>query len=208
MIGGPFAPAVTRELVYPPEMFETLKQVAPDYFVIPDYDAQAADPMSGFAAKLHREVELREQVSLALIEREAWDVFAVVIMATDEVQHTFWQCMEAEDDSPLVKYRHVIRDIYQRCDEAVGKLIEAARRGGNEVDVIVLSDHGAGRFEWMINLNGWLADQGLLRFQADRSSPLPTAAFPRRAEGRARLSTVHTRAYPHGDPQPSGREAL
>lgn len=172
MIGGPFAPAVTRELVYPPEVLETLKQTAPDYFVIPDYDAQAADPMSAFAARLRREVELREQVSLALIERELWDVFAVVIMATDEVQHTFWQCMEAADDDPLAKYRHVIRDIYQRCDEAVGRLIEAARHEGRNVDVIVLSDHGAGRFEWMINLNRWLADQGLLKFQADRSHPL------------------------------------
>jgi predicted AlkP superfamily phosphohydrolase/phosphomutase len=172
MIGGPFAPAVTRELVYPPEMFDTLKQIAPDYFVIPDYDAHAPDPMGNFAAKLRREVELREQVSLALIDREAWDMFAVVVMATDEVQHTFWQCMEAEDDSPLAKYRHVIRDIYQRCDEAVGRLIEAARRGGRDVDVIVLSDHGAGRFEWMINLNQWLADQGLMQFKTDRTSPI------------------------------------
>lgn len=172
MIGGPFAPAVTRELVYPPEIFETLKQVAPDYFVIPDYDAHAADPMTDFAAKLQREVELREQVSVALMQREAWDVFAVVIMATDEVQHTFWHCMEAPDDSPLAKHRHVIRDIYQRCDAAVGTLIAAAERDGRALDVIVMSDHGAGRFEWMINLNRWLADQGLLCFHGERSSPV------------------------------------
>ncbi|MBI5566312.1 MAG: alkaline phosphatase family protein [Chloroflexi bacterium] len=172
MIGGPFAPAVTRELVYPPEMFDTLREIAPDYFVIPDYDANVADPMSDYAAKLRREVELREQVSLALIEREAWDVFAVVIMATDEVQHTFWQCMESDDNSPLAKYRNVIRDIYQRCDAAIGNLIEAARKNGQPTDVIILSDHGAGRFDWMINLNRWLADQGLLRFQTTQVSTL------------------------------------
>ncbi len=172
MIGGPFAPAVTRELVYPPEIFDTLKKIAPDYFVIPDYDAHAADPLAHFAARLQREIELREQVSVALMQREAWDVFTVVIMATDEVQHTFWQCMEAPDDSPLAKYRHVIRDIYQRCDAAVGRLIEAAQCDDRPLDVLVLSDHGAGRFEWMVNLNRWLADQGLLRFNAERSNTI------------------------------------
>ncbi len=173
MIGGPFAPAVTKELVYPADFFEVLKRIAPDYFVIPDYDSHAADPMASFAAKLRREVELREQVSLALMAREAWDVFTVVIMATDEVQHTFWHCSEADEGSPLVKYRYVIRDIYQRCDEAVGRLIAAARQDATRAtDVIVLSDHGAGRFEWMVNLNHWLADQGLLRFHTNRISPL------------------------------------
>jgi predicted AlkP superfamily phosphohydrolase/phosphomutase len=172
MIGGPFAPAVTRELVYPPEVYDTLKDIAPDYFVLPDYDTRAAEPLAHYASRLLREVELREQVSVALMQREAWDVFTVVIMATDEVQHTFWHCMEAPDDSPLAKYRHVIRDIYQRCDDAVGRLIEAAQRDERPLDVVVLSDHGAGRFEWMVNLNRWLADQGWLRFHLERSSSL------------------------------------
>ena len=172
MIGGPFAPAVTRELVYPPEYFETLKQVAPDYFIIPDYNARAADPMADFAEQLGREVELRERVALHLMQTEAWDVLAVVIMATDEVQHSFWACQEAEDGSPLAKYRHVIRDIYRRCDEAVGKLVEAAGRDQRPTNVIILSDHGAGPFRWMVNLNQWLAEQGLLRFRADHATPL------------------------------------
>ncbi|MBI5564081.1 MAG: alkaline phosphatase family protein, partial [Chloroflexi bacterium] len=172
MIGGPFAPALTRDVVYPPEYFDTLKDIAPDYFVIADYDARAADPLSSFAAKLRREVELREQVSLALMQREAWDVFVVVVMATDEVQHSFWHCMEAADGDPLVKYRDVIRGIYRRCDELVGKLLAALPQDGRATDVIILSDHGAGRFEWMVNLNQWLAQQGLLHFNTQQVNPL------------------------------------
>ena len=174
MIGGPFAPAFTREVIYPkePEFFDALKQIAPDYFITPDYDAHAADPLGAFAARLRREVELREQVSLTLMQREPWDVLAVVVMATDEVQHSFWQCMEAADDSPLVKYRDVIRGIYQRCDELVGNLLAALPQDGRATDVIILSDHGAGRFEWMVNLNQWLARQNLLRFNTPRANPL------------------------------------
>jgi predicted AlkP superfamily phosphohydrolase/phosphomutase len=172
MVGGPFAPAFTREVVYPPEYFEVLKAIAPDYFVIADYDAHAADPLGAFAAKLQREVELREQVSVALMQREAWDVFAVVVMATDEVQHSFWHCLEAAEGDPLVKYRDVIRGIYRRCDALVGKLLAALPADGRATDVIILSDHGAGRFEWMVNLNQWLAQQGLLHFNTQHVNPL------------------------------------
>ncbi len=172
MIGGPFAPAVTPELVYPQEYFDTLKQIVPDYFILPDYDAHAADPMADFAERLYHEVELREQVALHLIRTQAWGVLAVVAMATDEVQHSFWMCQEASDDSPLARYRHVIRRIYQRCDDMLGKLIDAAREAEPLTNVIVLSDHGAGPFRWMINLNQWLAEQGLLKFRAERISPI------------------------------------
>ncbi len=172
MIGGPFAPAFTRDVVYPPEYFDVLKEIAPDYFITPHFDGQTADPLGDFAAKLRREVELREQVSLALMQREVWDVLAVVVMATDEVQHSFWHCMEAADGDPLAKYRDVIRGIYQRCDELVGKLLAALPQDGRETDVIILSDHGAGRFEWMVNLNQWLAQQGLLHFQTAQINPL------------------------------------
>ena len=185
MLGGPFAPTVTQDIVYPSEYFETLQQIAPDYFITPDYDARVSDPMGQFAAKLQREVEMRERTSLALMQTQPWDVFAVVIMATDEVQHTFWHCMEAGDDDPLSKYRHVIRDVYERCDQAVGKLIDVARQDGRETNVIVMSDHGAGRFEWMVNLNQWLAEEGLLYFRTDVVTPaqkLRTAAVQRAAQ--------------------------
>ena len=197
MIGGPFAPAVTPELVYPQEYFDTLKQIAPDYFITPDYDAHATDPMADFAERLHHDVELRERVALHLIQSETWDVLAVVIMATDEVQHSFWMCQEASEDSPLAKYRHVIRRIYQRCDEVLGKLIAAAQDAERLTNVIVLSDHGAGPFRWMINLNQWLAEQGLLEFLAERINPikqLRLAAIQRAARAYRRHAPPRLRA--------------
>jgi predicted AlkP superfamily phosphohydrolase/phosphomutase len=193
---------VTRELVSPPDYFDTLKQIAPDYFIIPDYNARAADPMADFADRLRREVELRERVALHIMRTETWDMLQVVIMATDEVQHTFWQCQAADDSSPLAKYRHVIRDIYQRCDEAVGRLIDAAQQDGRATDVIIVSDHGAGRFEWMVNLNQWLAEQGLLHFRANTARPIKQLrstvmeragqAYRRYMPARARMAIRNT----------------
>jgi predicted AlkP superfamily phosphohydrolase/phosphomutase len=166
MIGGPFAPVVTRELVYPPTYYETLRQVVPDYFVLPDFNGRAKDPMADYAQQLLKGVELREKLSLHLMQTEPWDLFMVVFMAADEVQHTFWHCMAAAEGSPEAAYRHTIRQVYQRLDTAVGRLIAQAEADGDEREttVIVLSDHGAGEFRWMINLNRWLADFGYLHF--------------------------------------------
>jgi predicted AlkP superfamily phosphohydrolase/phosphomutase len=63
----------------------------------------------------------------------------------------------------------VIRDVYQRIDQAIGAMLNqvAANDDGRETTVIVLSDHGAGPFRWMINLNRWLAEAGYLHFRPE-----------------------------------------
>jgi predicted AlkP superfamily phosphohydrolase/phosphomutase len=195
MVGGPFAPAVTADLVYPPAFFETLKSLVPDYFVLPSYDPQAADPMGSFADTLLQDVAQRERVSRHLLQSEAWDMSMVVFMATDEVQHSFWHCLEAPDGDPLSRYRHVIRNVYARIDQAIGVLIAAAARAGQaEPTVIVLSDHGFGRFQAMINLNHWLGQAGLFHFQSGRGSRLQ----------RMRSATVRRTAYLYRRHVPAG----
>lgn len=174
MIGGPFAPAVSRDLTYPPAYFDVLKSLAPDYFVFPDYDARASEPLAAFADNLLKEVELRERLCLHLLQTEPWDLAALVFMATDEAQHTFWDCQAAPEGSRLARYRHVIRDVYRRIDAAIGRLLAQIAGDGRrrETLVVVMSDHGAGPLRWMINLNHWLAEAGYLRFHPVAASPL------------------------------------
>lgn len=168
VVGGPFAPAVLPELVYPSAFFPTLQRLAPDYFILPDYAPLHPDPLGDYAAKMLQEVELRERVSLHLLEQEAWDFFMVVFMATDEVQHAFWHCMDAAPQDPASRYRDAILHVYQRCDRAIGALIEKFTRAGEEPLVFIVSDHGAGPMRWIINLNRWLAEQGYLQYLPER----------------------------------------
>lgn len=174
MVGGPFAPTVNRDLVYPPTYFDTLKQVVPDYFILPDYDPRSNDPLKSYAQRLQEGIEMRERLSLHLLQTEPWDLFMTVFMATDEAQHAYWHCLEAPDDSPVARYRHVIRDVYQRIDQAIGKILAQIDQNGwrEETVVMIVSDHGAGPLRWMINLNGWLAEKGYLQFQKAMHTPL------------------------------------
>lgn len=174
MIGGPFAPTVTRDLFYPPLYHDAILKMVPDYFILPDYNGRARDPMADYAARLMQGIEYRERISLHLLRSQPWDLFMVVFMATDEVQHSFWHCLEAPDGSPEARYRHTIRHVYQRIDEAIGKMLEAIAEDGDEREtaVLLVSDHGAGPFRWMINLNRWLAEAGYLQFRRDNASGL------------------------------------
>lgn len=198
MIGGPFTPTISRDLVYPPAFFDTFKKLVPDYFVIPDFDHRAPNPMIDFSTKLFHGIEMREQLSLHLLKTEPWDLFTVVFMATDEVQHTFWHCMEAADGTPEAKYRSVILDIYKRLDQSIGAILEQSTQDaeGRETMVFVLSDHGAGRFRLMINLNRWLADMGYLHYRQDGGSylgRLRATAFKRFARAYRRYLPAKTR---------------
>ena len=157
---------VSPELVHPSEFFTRLKEIAPDYFILPDYEATHADPMAEYARRLKKEVELRERVSLALMNSEEWDLFMVVIMAMDEVQHAFWHCMDAKPGEPEYPYRNAIRDVYQRADEAIGRLLEHIKQDHDKPTYsFVVSDHGFGHSKYMINLNRWLMEKGFMAFQ-------------------------------------------
>lgn len=196
MIGGPFAPAVTEELVYPSAYFDTLKRTIPDYFVLPDYDSRAADPLADYADKLLKGIELREQLCLHILDSEPWDLFATVFMATDEAQHAFWHCQTAREGTPEARHRFVIRDVYQRVDQATGALLDklAARGLAEETTVVIISDHGGGPFRWMINLNRWLADTGYLAFRTDRAGLMTRW----RSEGLKQLANLYRQYMPAG----------
>jgi predicted AlkP superfamily phosphohydrolase/phosphomutase len=187
IVGGPFTPTVTRDMVWPAAYFDRLKEIAPDYFILPDYDARAADPLADYAEKLIKGVELRERVALDLLQSQNWDLFHVVFMAIDEVQHTYWHCQDAPEDSAAGNYRHTIRDVYRRVDQAVGAMLNQFSLSESRRDTVVMivSDHGGGAFHRMINLNRWLAEAGFLHFPADASGTvrrLRTLALKRLAE--------------------------
>lgn len=173
LIGGPFAPTVTPDLFYPRSYYEKILQLVPDYFILPDYNSRAADPMADYAQKLLAGIANREKIALHLLQNESWDLFMLVFMATDEVQHTFWHCLDALKTDPEYRYSQTILQVYERLDEAIGKLIAAAELSSTRpVSTFIVSDHGAGHFSWMINLNQWLASAGFLQFRQDRTSEI------------------------------------
>ena len=77
-------------------------------------------------------------------------------MAADHIQHVAWPDWEQRGRESSVA------ETYRILDESVGRLVEHA--GGN--DVVLVSDHGGGSLEGVVNLNAWLAREGLLHYTA------------------------------------------
>ena len=105
----------------------------------------------------------REKQFFHALDKTKRGLCAVVIDATDRIQHMFFRTLE--DDHPANqgketdRYKNVIEEMYIKMDGLVGKTMAKI----NEDDIfIVMSDHGFKSFRRGINLNVWLKENGYL----------------------------------------------
>jgi predicted AlkP superfamily phosphohydrolase/phosphomutase len=98
--------------------------------------------------------EQRVEIVRWLSERFKPDLLFVVFMAADHIHHVCWTEWEDQGlESPVAQ-------VYRILDRAVGELLDVV--GGR--DLLVVSDHGGGRLNGVINLNAWLAQHGFLTY--------------------------------------------
>ena len=126
-------------------------------------------------AKLLEGVAAKESTALRLYRREPWDFFMVVFGESDTVAHHFWMFHDPKSPRHQPGFERAIAQVYQRLDEAVGRLADAA---GPDVTVGVVSDHGfGGAGTGVVHLNNWLARMGYLRFSGGGEPLLKQAAL-------------------------------
>ncbi len=129
-----------------------------------------------------------------LLEREAFDLFMMVFGATHRAGHYLWNLSQTDrtklDASTTAALEQAVDEVYRECDNALGKIIEAAPHA----EFAVFSPHGMG-----VN-SGWndiLAD--ILRMLNNPTSQQESALSIRRylnALRRAPLTMRVTRHLP------------
>lgn len=141
----------------------------------------------------------RERMWFHALDRQRSGVVVSVFDATDRLQHTFLRFRE--DDHPanagadVAKHRHVIRDLYRRSDDLVGRTLE---RLHPDDTLLVMSDHGFKPFRRAVNLNAWFRERGYLRLEGDPDQgPLPALADGESVPA-TRIDWSRTRAYANG----------
>ena len=94
----------------------------------------------------------RDSVSAArfFLAREPWDLFLFVFGESDNAHH-------------LDGFADSVRPVYQTIDAFLGELMNGLDA---RTTLVVVSDHGFGVYEWSVDLNHFLADQGLLRWKS------------------------------------------
>lgn len=106
-------------------------------------------------ALARRAVEQKLAIVHELAARHDPDLLLVVFMAADHIQHICWPEWEEAGAASTVA------EVYRILDEAVGELLA---RTPDDRDVVVVSDHGAGRLDGVVNLNAWLRAEGYLAY--------------------------------------------
>ncbi|MGZ4280463.1 MAG: alkaline phosphatase family protein [Gaiellaceae bacterium] len=90
-----------------------------------------------------------------LVSRFAPELLFVVFMAADHIHHLAWPEWEERGRDSTVA------EVYRILDAALGTMLD---RLGHDPSVMVVSDHGGGSLEGVVNLNAWLAQQGYLQY--------------------------------------------
>jgi predicted AlkP superfamily phosphohydrolase/phosphomutase len=106
---------------------------------------------------VRRICEQKVEIVTWLNERFSPELLFTVFMAADHVHHLAWPDWEQRGRESAVA------EVYRILDAALGELLDAvgARDEGN---VLVVSDHGGGSLDGVVNLNAWLAEHDYLTY--------------------------------------------
>jgi predicted AlkP superfamily phosphohydrolase/phosphomutase len=140
--------------------------------------------------------EQRVELVELLTARYEPELLFVVFMSADHVHHLAWPDWEQRGRAS------VVADVYRILDRALGDLL---RRIGEDGNVLVVSDHGGGSLEGVVNLNAWLAQEGYLAYRerGEDESGLAHRLFELRRKlpaglrraAKQRLPRLRERAY-------------
>jgi len=85
----------------------------------------------------------------------------LVEMGPDRMHHGFWKFMDPRHPKhvPGNRYEYAIQEYYRYLDREIGEMLDLA---GDDVIVMLVSDHGAQPMEGGICINDWLRQEGYL----------------------------------------------
>jgi predicted AlkP superfamily phosphohydrolase/phosphomutase len=120
-----------------------------------------------FIEEMNELIEYRVKLAEFLMRKEKHDFRMFFFIDTDGISHNFWKHMDPSMNRPDRDPRHenAIYSIYEKIDEALGKLIALS---DNSTNVVLMSDHGFGPLKRTVALNVWLWSKGLLVYKYGR----------------------------------------
>ena len=165
------------EFIYPKEMGKELEDKLGRWWMEIDGERFRDFQEEKFLSEIYQTLESRFRVAHYLMTKE-WDLFILVFMETDLVQHLLWEEKE-----------RCILPLYMKIDEMIGQLMEFL---SEEDTVVILSDHGFGSIRKTLYLNTWLREKDFLveRKQWLHSKETPDTEIFHRRGGPSLLKRI------------------
>lgn len=163
-------PGRESAFTYPAIFKQEILKLAPEYpFDIADFRTPDKDDL---LRRLTDFTDIQYTVLEHALTTKNWDFAMHVNMGTDRVHHGFWRYHDPQHRlyEPNNRYQHAIREYYKQVDGWLGRILN---RIGDDVTVLVVSDHGVKRMDGAIAINEWLWRNGWLAFK----TPPPSGAI-------------------------------
>jgi len=162
MVSGFMTPKGRQDYTYPNELRDEILRVTGQYDPDP-WDL--VDPTKDLAT-FEQWMDIAEQAAVFLHQEHPVDVYASVIQAIDQLQHSFWDMLRDENSRETPRGRQLwptIEACYAHMDEAIGRRLAWL---DGETNLFLASDHGFQTVDRWFHVNRWLAQHGYLRFAA------------------------------------------
>ena len=167
MVSGMLSP-LSADYAWPPGLADELRERG----FVPDLDIWR-DAQELSMPRLYEQVELKRSIVTEMLRERDWRFAMIVFKSFDVLGH---RAYSAASNGPAA-------ELARRLDDVLGSLVEAA---GEEVNVIVMSDHGFASYARAFYPHAWLLEQGFARRRPD-ARPVP----PMNAPLEQRLANEH-----------------
>jgi predicted AlkP superfamily phosphohydrolase/phosphomutase len=126
---------------------------------------RARENLDNLYPDLIKVFDARAKAFLRLYKEKKWDFAQLHVMETDRLYHFMWGHME--DGHP--KYAKEFMDVLKTIDDFLGTL---ANTIDDDVELLVMSDHGFCNLKKEIYLNRFLEEAGYLTYKSDEAKSL------------------------------------
>lgn len=145
----------SHDRIYPTSSFpkEKIKWVIKNFGRPPISDEvgglQEMSELSKLKDELINANQKEAELITSLISSEEWNLFLCCFTSTHRGGHKFWTLSDANheitnvkgefNESQKLQFKNSLKDIYQSCDDAIGKIIECV---DDDVTILIFSLHG------------------------------------------------------------------
>jgi predicted AlkP superfamily phosphohydrolase/phosphomutase len=176
VIGGMLSP-VSGTFTYPADLLDRYEGQLEPYRIAPHVQYKPGNE-AAFVDDLLDLVERRGEYALRLVADCPYDFLMFHFQATDVMQHAFWKFVDPThplyDPQAAARFGPGLKQLYGRVDEYIGQI---RQRLTDDTTMVVMSDHGFGSLHYVVNINLFLLDQGLLKLKRGAWTRLKTGLF-------------------------------